>query len=56
MREHGILHRILLIYRDALKYISGQKINNQVNIYSFIYNTPFIAHQFIENYHQKLEK
>lgn len=56
MREHGILHRILLIYRDALKYLRGQKINNQVNIYSVIYNTAVIAQQFIENYHQKLEE
>jgi hemerythrin-like domain-containing protein len=56
MREHGILHRILLIYKDALKYLRGQKINNQANIYSVIYNTAFIAQQFIENYHQKLEE
>lgn len=56
MREHGILHRILLIYRDALIYLRGQKINNQVNIYSIIYSTAIIAQQFIENYHQKLEE
>lgn len=56
MREHGVLHRILLIYREALKYLRGQKINSKINIYSIIYNTAIIAHQFIENYHQKLEE
>lgn len=56
MREHGVLHRILLIYNDALKYLKGQKINNQANIYSIIYNTAIITQQFIENYHQKLEE
>ena len=56
MREHGVLHRILLIYNDALKYLKGQKVNNQVNIYFIIYNTASIAHQFIEDYHQKLEE
>lgn len=56
MREHGILHRILLIYNDALKYLRGEKINSQVNIYSIIYNTAMIAQQFIEDYHQKLEE
>ncbi|WP_291579440.1 hemerythrin domain-containing protein [Clostridium sp. UBA6640] len=56
MREHGVLHRILLIYNDALKYLKGQKINNQVNIYSIIYNTAIITKQFIEDYHQRLEE
>lgn len=56
MREHGVLHRILLIYNDALKYLKGQKLNNCINIYSVIYNTATIAQQFIENYHQKLEE
>ena len=56
MREHGVLHRILLIYNEALKYFRGQKINNQVNIYFIIYNTANIAQQFIESYHQKLEE
>ena len=56
MREHGVLHRILLIYNDALKYLRGQKVNNQVNIYYIICNTASIAHEFIEGYHQKLEE
>ena len=56
MREHGVLHRILLIYDDALKYLKGQKINNQLNIYCIIYNTAKIAQKFIEDYHQKLEE
>ncbi|MDF2880835.1 MAG: hypothetical protein K0R54_1392 [Clostridiaceae bacterium] len=56
MREHGALHRILLIYKDALKYLKGQKVNKQINIYFIIYNTALIAQQFIENYHQKLEE
>lgn len=56
MREHGVLHRILLIYNDALKYLKEEKINNQVNIYSIIYNTAIIAQQFIEDYHQRLEE
>lgn len=56
MREHGVLYRILLIYNDALKYLKGQKVNNQINICFIIYNTAYITHQFIENYHQKLEE
>lgn len=56
MREHGVLHRILLIYNDALKYLKGQKINNQLNICCIIYNTAKIAQNFIEDYHQKLEE
>ncbi|MDP4146620.1 MAG: hemerythrin domain-containing protein [Bacillota bacterium] len=56
MREHGVLRRILLIYSDALKYLQGQKVNNQINIYAVIYDTASIAHKFIEGYHQKLEE
>lgn len=56
MREHGILHRILLIYNDALKYLTGQKVNNQLNICFIIYNTASITKKFIEDYHQKLEE
>ena len=56
MREHGVLHRILLIYKDALNYLQGQKSNNQITIYNVIYNAASIAHEFIENYHQKLEE
>jgi hemerythrin-like domain-containing protein len=56
MREHGVLHRILLIYNDALKYLKQQKVNNQINIYCIIYDTASIAYEFIEGYHQKLEE
>ncbi|MFL0198677.1 hemerythrin domain-containing protein [Clostridium sp. WILCCON 0269] len=56
MREHGVLHRILLIYKDTLKYLKGQKITYKVNIYSVIYDAAIISQQFIENYHQKLEE
>ncbi|EKQ56858.1 MULTISPECIES: hypothetical protein [unclassified Clostridium] len=56
MREHGILHRVLLIYNDAIKYLRGQKINNQLNIYYIINRTACITHKFIEGYHQKLEE
>ncbi|WP_238881843.1 hemerythrin domain-containing protein [Clostridium sp. YIM B02551] len=56
MREHGVMHRMLLIYNDALKYLSGQKMNSGVIIYSIIYNTAMIAQQFIEDYHQRLEE
>ncbi|GKU25160.1 hypothetical protein CFB3_33650 [Clostridium folliculivorans] len=56
MREHGVLRRILLIYNDALRYLKGEKLSNQINIYAVIYNSASIAHEFIENYHQKLEE
>jgi hemerythrin-like domain-containing protein len=56
MREHGVLHRILLIYKEVLKYLKGQKVNNEINIYYIIYNAAVIAKQFIEDYHQKLEE
>ena len=56
MREHGVLHRILLIYNDAIKYLIGQKINSEININFIIYNAAMIEQQFIGNYHQKLEE
>ncbi|MBL4931744.1 hemerythrin domain-containing protein [Clostridium paridis] len=56
MREHDVMHRMLLIYNDALKYLRGQKMNSGINIYSIIYNTAMIAQQFIEDYHQRLEE
>ncbi|MEQ8196611.1 MAG: hemerythrin domain-containing protein [Clostridiaceae bacterium] len=56
MREHGVMHRVLLIYKDLLKYLKGQKANNNLNIYAIIYNTAAIEKQFIEEYHQKLEE
>lgn len=56
MREHGILHRILLIYHDILRYLNGQKIYNKIFINPIIFSTATITQQFIENYHQNLEE
>lgn len=56
MREHGILHRILLIYDEVLKYLKYPKIKNAILINLVIFNTVTISQQFIENYHQELEE
>jgi hemerythrin-like domain-containing protein len=52
MREHGVLRRILFIYRDSMGRIrDGQNIS-----WSSIYDSASIIHSFIENYHERLEE
>lgn len=56
MREHGVLKRILLIYDDIIKRLTGQKpYYPEMNRY-VLYHTAAIAYHFIENYHQQLEE
>lgn len=56
MREHGVLKRILLIYKDVIDRLNGMKPCNPPFINTVIYNTATIAQSFIENYHQRLEE
>lgn len=55
MREHGVLKRILLIYREVIKRLIGETPNEPQIIASVLYSTASIARQFIEDYHQHLE-
>lgn len=52
MREHGLLNRVLLIYDENLKRISGKKDPD----YKVINASAIIIRDFIENYHEKLEE
>lgn len=56
MREHGVLKRLLLIYRDIISRLSGEKTCDPFLIYSATFNTTNIAQKFIEEYHQVLEE
>ncbi|ARB93062.1 hemerythrin domain-containing protein [Legionella longbeachae] len=52
MREHGVLRRIILIYRQAIHRINeGQELNPAI-----INKSAAIIRSFIENYHEKLEE
>jgi hypothetical protein len=56
MREHGILHRILLIYSAIISQLMGEKYYDPFVIYSASFNASNIAKKFIEDYHQVLEE
>ncbi|KXL53870.1 hypothetical protein CLNEO_10960 [Anaerotignum neopropionicum] len=56
MREHGVLHRILLIYRDIISRLRGEKPYDPYIIYNTTLNATNIAKAFIEEYHQVLEE
>ena len=54
MREHGVLIRILLIYKDIIERLKGA---GELSLVPFaLPNTATIAQSFIENYHQRLEE
>ncbi|WP_238585440.1 hemerythrin domain-containing protein [Legionella steigerwaltii] len=52
MREHGVLRRIILIYREAISRIEKRGDLNPV----LINRSAMIIRQFIEEYHEKLEE
>lgn len=52
MREHGVLKRILLIYREAIRRNqSGERFPSQS-----VHNGARIIRSFIEQYHEELEE
>ncbi len=51
MREHGVLSRLLLIYEEI-----ARRIKHDENPLKLLVQTAFIIHEFIENYHEKLEE
>lgn len=53
MREHGVLNRILLIYDEANRRISGGKPDFDPEIVS---KAARLIKKFIEEYHEKLEE
>ncbi|MFZ0490246.1 MAG: hemerythrin domain-containing protein [Salegentibacter sp.] len=52
MREHGLLQRMLLIYDTALLRFNSKEEFDP----SYINQTATIVHDFIEEYHEKLEE
>lgn len=56
MREHGILHRILLIYKNIIRRIQVNGIHTSEEIYTYAHEATMILKQFIEEYHQVLEE
>lgn len=52
MREHGILHRVLLIYDEVLRSME-KDVNATAEVIS---GSAGIVRRFIENYHEKLEE
>lgn len=56
MREHGVEMRILLIYKDIIKRLRGEKAYDQLLVGSVAYSAADISHSFIEEYHQRLEE
>lgn len=52
MREHGVLRRILLIYRDALHRLHHKQPLNP----AVLVKSASIIRHFIEDYHEKLEE
>jgi hemerythrin-like domain-containing protein len=52
MREHGVLRRIMLIYREAIHHIEKEQDFNP----ALINKSALIIRHFIEDYHEKLEE
>lgn len=52
MREHGLLSRLLLIYKDAIV-----RINNNAELPNLpLYDATMIIRKFIQDYHEMLEE
>lgn len=51
MREHGVLDRLLLIYEEIIKRLRNNEFPQAVFVRALA-----IMHEFIENYHEKLEE
>jgi len=52
MREHGVLRRIMLIYEKEANDLE----KGAAPRYDIIFNAATIVHDFIEDYHEKLEE
>ncbi|MBJ6725549.1 hemerythrin domain-containing protein [Geomesophilobacter sediminis] len=52
MREHGALHRILLIYEEAIRRIRAQVVIEP----DLVKQAATLVRNFIESYHEKLEE
>lgn len=52
MREHGVLRRIILIYRESIQQIKDKKDIDPV----LLTQSATIIKNFIEDYHEKLEE
>ena len=56
MREHGVLHRLLLIYKNIIYRIEIGSVYNTAEIYGLAWRAARIVKRFIEEYHQALER
>ncbi len=54
MREHGLLRRILLIYRECIRRLDGDGAGEMK--LEIVSDSAKITRSFIENYHEKLEE
>jgi hemerythrin-like domain-containing protein len=52
MREHGVLRRVLLVYDEAARRLTGED-TGAIAVVSAAAN---IVHRFVEGYHEKLEE
>src|SRR3954464_6436602 len=52
MREHGVLKRMLLVYEESIRRIDA----NQDLPPDPVLDAAKIVHDFVENYHEKLEE
>jgi hemerythrin-like domain-containing protein len=53
MREHGVLNRVLLVYEECVRRLSGTKPDLEPRLLS---EGATIIRAFIEDYHEKLEE
>jgi hemerythrin-like domain-containing protein len=56
MREHGVLLRILLIYKAIIEQSGSLDLRSPPLLCPVIADTASIAQSFIEEYHQRLEE
>jgi len=56
MREHGILLRILLIYKNIIFRLQSNFLDGDSLVYSRAFEATDIIKRFIEEYHQTLEE
>jgi hemerythrin-like domain-containing protein len=52
MREHGVLNRVLLIYDEHLRMLTGKQTFDG----SVLVNAADVIRHFVEDYHEKLEE
>ena len=52
MREHGVLRRVLLVYDEAARRLTG----DEATAAAVVASAAGLVHRFVETYHEKLEE